>query len=633
MDISTIYNLRQKFTIIGITGQTGSGCFEIAEQLKIGFNNDTNVFPLPESLGFYNNDLRKYRIIHNFSKSHFKPFEIIYYKDILFAFILKHGLDDFIDFLETGNISGGLLKNEFSKTKLTTSSNFSIEIKKLKELELDFKTLQEQSKDLIVEKDKDETKLKKLYEYFNSSEFKKTSSRINEILSSESLIKRNKTLQIIANNLRSTGNPFNDDSKNISYIFTIVEIINDLIKAIRDKNDKENTEIVIDSLRNPFEIQFFRQRYSAYYTLAIVNASEKTLAELKLKIEEREFDDFSKLMNEEHSGSKLKEFYKQNVSFCIQNADIHMCFREIKDFSDYGKEKKQMTASQFSWGMQLLKYISLIDHPGIITPSSIERCMQVAYTSKYNSGCISRQVGSVITNENFAIKAVGWNDVPEGLVACNLRNITDLTNDSNDKDAFTPFEKNNINFRKIIDHNYDSELIRKHDNQINSRNICFCFKSIINSYKEGKNQVHTRSLHAEENAFLQLTKYGGQGIIGGKLFVTASPCELCSKKAYQLGINEIYYIDPYPGIAKEQILTAGSKDRNPFLNIYDGAIGNAYHWLYEPLLPYKDELDLILDQEITDLTKKLITQFDGIIAQLSEHGLEVDPETNTLVKI
>src|SRR5690606_38647805 len=112
-----------------------------------------------------------------------------------------------------------------------------------------------------------------------------------------------------------------------------------------------------------------------------------------------------------------------------------------------------------------------------------------------------------------------------------------------------------------------------------------------NSYTGHKNQVHTRALHAEENAFLQITKGGGTAIKGGKLFTTASPCELCSKKAYQLGIKEIYFIDPYPGIATRHTLMGGS--RNPNLILFTGAIGRAFHNLYTPKLPYKDELSTL----------------------------------------
>jgi deoxycytidylate deaminase len=261
--------------------------------------------------------------------------------------------------------------------------------------------------------------------------------------------------------------------------------------------------------------------------------------------------------------------------------------------------------------MQLLKYISLIQHPGLITPSPEERCMQMAYTAKYNSGCISRQVGATVTDKYFSIKAIGWNNTPEGQVPCLLRNVEALINatdeeltkpweeQSPDLKAFTHYEKNNPKIKKAITDNFKAN-IQKNKDILKGRNICMCFKSLHNSCYDGKNQVHTRSLHAEESAFLQIAKYGGGGIMDGKLFTTASPCELCSKKAYQLGIRVIYYIDPYPGISQEQILEVGYK--NPDVRLFNGAIGNAYHWLYEPFMPYKEELSLLLNQDIKDLT-------------------------------
>lgn len=75
------------------------------------------------------------------------------------------------------------------------------------------------------------------------------------------------------------------------------------------------------------------------------------------------------------------------------------------------------------------------------------------------------------------------------------------------------------------------------------------------------------------------------------LFTTASPCELCAKKAYQLGITTIYYIDPYPGIALDHILQGGGK--NPVLTLFSGAIGRAFHRLYTPIVAYKDELNAL----------------------------------------
>jgi deoxycytidylate deaminase len=211
------------------------------------------------------------------------------------------------------------------------------------------------------------------------------------------------------------------------------------------------------------------------------------------------------------------------------------------------------------------------------------------------------------------------------LVPCVLRNAGDLLNPSKDIDAFTPEERSS-KFQKVVADKYAKQIELNGDN-LKGCSVCFCFKSLKNSIEDGKNQVHTRSLHAEENAFLQITKNGGSGIKGGKLFTTASPCELCAKKAYQLGIEVIYYIDPYPGISNSHILTAGS---NPIeVRLFNGAIGNAYHWLYDPVMAYKDEQTLLLGLEINDRASELqvivekqdreIDRLNAVIKQMNEN--------------
>ena len=139
-----------------------------------------------------------------------------------------------------------------------------------------------------------------------------------------------------------------------------------------------------------------------------------------------------------------------------------------------------------------------------------------------------------------------------------------------------------------------------------------------------KNQVHTRSLHAEENAFLQISKHGGMKLRNGILFTTASPCELCSKKAYQLGISKIVFIDPYPGIATRHTLLVGRN--SPELQLYRGAVGRAYHQLYQPIMPYKDELETLLSIPGNANKKAIRTKL------LEKENLELREELERLKK-
>lgn len=288
--------------------------------------------------------------------------------------------------------------------------------------------------------------------------------------------------------------------------------------------------------------------------------------------------------------SEFSEFVSQNIQKCYDLADIHV-------------SNPQLGADDFTYlEWQIAKFIALIMHPGIIMPSSIERCMQIAHTAKLNSGCLGRQVGACITNDSFSVKAIGWNTPPEGQAPCSLRNVYDLLSHKDDS-AFSKYENNDLEFRSHIKLIYDSESTKNNRKYLKGRNVSYCFKDNKNELDNEKNQVHTRALHGEENAFLQIVKYGGQAIIGGKLFTTSSPCELCAKKAYQLGINEIFYIDPYPGISEDHILNIGNKI--PKLTIFSGAIGRAYHQLYEPIIPPKDELKLILKLVTKDYLKEL----------------------------
>ncbi|NTS43240.1 hypothetical protein HRG84_20315 [Flavisolibacter sp. BT320] len=603
LNLSSIYQLRTNFTVIAVTGRTCSGCTTVSKQLTRGFGNGADYPGISDLKAIKHNSHRKYRIIYNYAKENFRRYNLISYKDVIVLFLLKYDLQALINYLQSEEF-----KAEFKRSKFSVEPNYSDEIKGLEKMSETFSEYARKRNDINFEAINEADNFYKLNALFDSDDYREFTQKFLSCFSVHSLVKRNKFLQIVANNLRKVGEPYSSGREVCpDCIFTIAEVINDIIKSYSKKNKLEgtSTQIVIDSLRNPMEVMFFKQRFSAFYLLSVNRDSSSREQKVAEKYS-KEIDDIQKLLAEEYEGAKGSEFYKQYVRDCIQKADIHITYRTNEETRELNKtlnKEGDNTSPYFSWQMQLLKYVSLINQPGLVTPSPEERCMQVAYTAKYNSGCISRQVGATVTDEFYSIKAVGWNNTPEGQVPCSLRNAEDLLQDNGDIEAFTPYEREN-EFKGVLEVNF-KEQIQNNKENLCGRNVCFCFKSLKNSISEGKNQVHTRSLHAEESAFLQITKYGGTGVMNGKLFTTASPCELCSKKAYQLGIKVIYYVDPYPGISEKQILQAGSTQRNPQVRLFNGAIGNAYHWLYEPFMAYKDELSLILSNPVKDKLTKI----------------------------
>lgn len=555
--LNNLFALRKDFIVIGLTGRTGSGCTTTANILASS-TFEQCAFPQPKNSHFETNDERKDNILHHYLKNNWKPFRIIKVSSVIVSVLLKNTYDDFRKF---------------------AIDNFHIESVRIDSLEVEYGRLHELRVALndIGDKDLEDKEVKKIkfYDFHFKSGLDLFVSALKDVFMRNKDGEGFTLLQIMGNNIRSSGKAL-DSGFMYGFSFKIASLINKLIKILREYDDGR---IVVDSIRNSLEVAFFKERYSAFYLIAINTENEFRYERLSASgFNKSEVDS---LDDKEYSKKSGKEkFFAQDVKSCIQIADIYI-----------HNPNEQAGPQKSGLKKQIGKYVSLIQHPGLVTPSPEERCMQIAYTAKYNSGCISRQVGAVVTDASFSLKALGWNNTAEGQTPCLLRNVTSLINNTDDG-AFSKYELSNPVFSLTVVNSFKEKLDRK---DMEGRNISFCFKDAQNAIEGQRNQVHTRSLHAEENAFLQIAKYGGEGVKGGKLFTTASPCELCSKKAYQIGIKYIYYIDPYPGIAGEQILESGGSDYRPSLVLFDGAIGRAYHQLYEPVMAYKDELDALLD--------------------------------------
>lgn len=565
--LEKLFDERKDFIIIGLTGRTGAGCTTAANILTKNF--DELYLPKPDNNNINNNEDRKYRILYNYCKQNWEKFIKIEMRNIITSFLLEEDFKSFKQFIESNkNIS-----NKENIIKEIESDLFESKYSKMHENRNKVKCLIEENEENLV---KDE-----VYNFY-FEDLPKFTINLKECI--ENIDKKSYTTlyQDIANNIRSSGKAFHNGFI-CENIHKLSQRTNVLIKILRKRNKikiKEKKEgrvlVVIDALRNPYEVTFFKDRYSAFYQIAINVDEEIRKSRLfKLNFDEEEIKKIDSIeYSNKNTGDKI--FSNQNIRKCIELADIYIDnSQQTKDYSELKKK--------------IAKYITLIMHPGLITPTHIERTMQIAYDAKMNSGCISRQVGAVVTDDQFAIKSIGWNSVAENQVPCNLRDMKSLISNE-DKDSFSKYEIEDDDFKKVCE---DKNKIFESSNT-GGRLYPYCFKDIYNDdvKKEGKNQVHTRSLHAEENAFLQISKYGGQGLYGGNLFTTASPCELCAKKAYQLGIKNIYYIDPYPGISEKHILNCGIN--KPKMILFEGVIGRAFSQLYTQIIPYKDEIELLL---------------------------------------
>ena len=563
--LDEIYSHRENFVIIGLTGRSGSGCTKAADILSQEMNSLELIEPCFEKAP--KNSDRKKQILYNFAKIHWQPFYKIQARDIITTFILECKNSEINSLLIENGVSCGL-----GNIKDCYDDHFQLN-----------KCL-----DNVILRNFEDVDDEVVYRYIKET-LPLFTDKFKNFIDENSNNRFIPLYQKIGDNIRKNGIALSKDDVNVEHIYAIAHRINLIIKVLRRRNKRlrESSKykypkdyFVIDAFRNPFEVLFFKERYSAFYLISVNTPDDDRIDRLRNKydlspskikeIDDKEYPQSNPLKN-------YSNFISQNIAECIQLSDIHI--------HNPGKFNNQNFNDLCD---QIIKFVCLIQHPGIITPSRHEKLMQIAYTAKLNSGCLSRQVGAVITNKHRAIKAIGWNSSPDDQVPCVLRNINMLLSNK-DQEAYSYYEKTDIDFRKVAEE-YKKSL--PNDDIFDGLNVSYCFKDLQNKKENKKNQVHNRALHAEENAFLQVAKYGSEGIEEGFLYTTASPCDSCSRKAYQIGISTIVYVDPYPGIAIDHVIKSGSRKIN--LILFGGAIGQAYHKLYSPIIQTKDEIEALI---------------------------------------
>jgi len=562
--VDALYANRDRFIVIGLTGRTGAGCSTVAGVLSKNIAEFVGgKLSISDS---HDNEDRKSNILKSFVEKNWQPFYVIKVRDIISTFLLEREYEEVIKYI--GKILPGAdllgLEELFKATKQ------------------DFACLKE-----VLDGRHDNADAKQVMSFLADS-LNSFTNKIKEMLDERYKDVCIKAYQEIGDNIRLYGNAIGVGEPSGDNVYAISRRINLIIKALRNYNTENGLKdyFVIDAFRNPIEVKFFQERYAGFYLWGI-NAPEQDRCDRLHKAKIMDIEEIHRLDKKEYTKNKVlkgeRYFVTQDIAGCIQSADVLI--------RNSGKFGGRDFASLYA---QIIKYVSLIKHPGLVTPSRDERCMQTACVAKLNSGCISRQVGAAVADENGYIRSIGWNDAPAGQTPCLLKNSSDLIN-RGDLLSYSEFEKNDTQFEEKVKDRHKT----LHDDTLKrGLNPAYCFKDLYNEIKKDDNQVHTRALHAEENAFLALISgYTGSSRLH-TLYTTSSPCVLCAKKAYQLGIKRVVYIDPYPDIAFEHILENGKNI--PTSELYFGALGSAFHRLYLPVVALKDELKALTPMMSSD---------------------------------
>lgn len=285
-----------------------------------------------------------------------------------------------------------------------------------------------------------------------------------------------------------------------------------------DPKARPRTIWIIDSLKHPNEAELLRCVYgNMFYLIGVL--CPQAIRETRLRAKGLSATESSILIEKDKSD---KVQYGQKLIDTIFMADF---------FVNNSKDSDEQLETAIS------RYIKIL-FGEIVTPTKDEYAMFVAQSSAYNSACLSRQVGSAITDENGSVISYGCNDVPKsggGLYSCDCDDDNRCYR-THDKQCANDKEKDEI-----------AEKIKSYlDKKLIPSIALDKFVEDLAKYSGIKNITeYSKAVHAEMDAILKIARKGGNGLQNGSMFVTTFPCHNCAKHIVASGIRAVYYIEPY----------------------------------------------------------------------------------------
>lgn len=308
-----------------------------------------------------------------------------------------------------------------------------------------------------------------------------------------------------------------------------------LAKKIWNEIEKDKTKnYVIDGIKNPGEIKYFRSMHPEFFLIGIFaepNIRWKRVQDKYKKnlaaFEEDDIKDSGK--NEKNYGQHVTDSFRMADIIILNNDDFEAENDKYNKFKDIIKEK-----------------IDIISKKAPFRPASPETFMTMAYAASLMSSCLKRKVGAIIVDCCGNVFSSGCNEVPSSQFPC-----------------FSVYagcyrDKLKKEFRENLNESISNEDERE------------CIYSLFK--QNFKILDYCRALHAEENAILNVARIGTSSALSkSTLYTTTYPCNLCANKIAQVGISRIVYFEPYPMEEAKQILLNKGIEQIPFQGVtYNG---------------------------------------------------------------
>lgn len=293
---------------------------------------------------------------------------------------------------------------------------------------------------------------------------------------------------------------------------------------------------ILDQLKNPSEVKLLRAVYQDnFFLIGILRGyahRKKSLRDEGLKAEEAEGLMERDRQERQDSGQQMEKTLL-HADFFIRNEKSNTT---------------QLTAP-------IERFLHLIHGANGITPTTHEQGMYAAYAAALGSACLSRQVGAAILDTSSEVIATGCNDVPrgggglyrEGDEALDFRCVHlqgGICFNDKKKDDLTNEIKAIV--QKSLEQKLQGKLSAGIDLSQTISDVCSDVGRKIRADTRLKDLIEfSRSVHAEMDALVSLTRTGRGSAQDGVLYTTTYPCHNCARHIVAAGIRSVYFIDPY----------------------------------------------------------------------------------------
>jgi deoxycytidylate deaminase/dephospho-CoA kinase len=372
----------------------------------------------------------------------------------------------------------------------------------------------------------------------------------------------------------SLQNIGNDLRRQFGLGYLVGVVLTEVSKSLPAKGDaKRPVGIVVDGIRNIGEVEALQQLLN-FYLISVQADTEfrkqRTIGPTKRFANVDQFTAADARDRDEHTDCG------QQIKACNYLADIII----INEKTVSAEAEKPYR--EYIRDLLYDNYVSLIEHvakgklPNERIARPEEALMTTAYVESKRSSCLKRKVGAVIASSTGDIISAGHNEVPDASDPCIddprygwcARDVVQeqigreighcpscgepiiIKNTCKCGAGIVQFSKRCPNCSRSVEIDYTCPKCKK--------SVFAEFLPGGGSDKTGKLLDICRALHAEENAILNLAKFGvrlptvdkrgkdAHNLADGcVLYSTTFPCNLCANKIVTVGIRKVVYAEPY----------------------------------------------------------------------------------------